>query len=312
MSEFYQQMVCWVQAQQQHWQQLASSAPLDTVTSEPPPVAMAELISRLGSQAEQFRCFGESLLQQAASQQPLNTSLDAFVSYIKQQQNDLLLRRWQLPEPMISLLKGLDLPQSLLAHNPVTDQFKALLSTALPGISHSQRARMLEGAELFSQYQQALADYLAQTDQISLLARDQLRDTLETAQPPISSLTTLHSHWTEHYETAYRDAVFTDGYQQAYGRICNALMKLQVFIQQWRDEQYEQAGLISLPLFDQVLKQQQQLRKQLRQQQRENRHLQQQITELQAAPWQQALQQMQTQLDQMTHQLAALSHKDDA
>lgn len=310
MSEFYQQMESWLHTQQQYWQQLASSASLDTLTPAATPIAMAELISRLGSQGEQFRRFGENLLQQASLNQPLDTQLDAFVSYIQQQQTDLLLRRWQLPEPIISMLRGQNLLDSQLT--PMGDSLKAVLATALPGVTPSQRARMLAGAELYTQYQQALREYLIQSNQISLQARDRLAETLKSAEPPISSLTELHQHWSRHYDSAYREAVFSDSYQQAYGNISNALMQLQSFIQQWRDEQYEQAGLVSLPLFDQVLKQQQQLRKQLRQQQRENLRLQQQVTELQAAPWQQALQQMQSQLDQMTHQLAALSHKDNA
>lgn len=310
MSEFYQQMESWLHTQQQYWQQLASSAPLGTPTSATTPVAMAELISRLGSQGEQFRRFGEALLQQASLNQPLDTQLDAFVSYIQQQQTDLLLRRWQLPEPIISMLRGQNLLDSQLT--PLGDSLKTVLATALPGVTASQRARMLAGAELYTQYQQALREYLIQANQISLQARDQLAATLKTAEPPIGSLTELHQHWSRHYDSAYREAVFTDSYQQAYGNISNALMRLQSFIQQWRDEQYEQAGLVSLPLFDQVLKQQQLLRKQLRKQQQENLRLQQQLAQLQAAPWQPVMAQMQAQLDQMTRQLAALSSKDDA
>jgi len=310
VSEFYQQMESWLHTQQQYWQQLASSAPLDTLTSATTPVAMAELISRLGSQGEQFRRFGENLLQQASLNQPLDTQLDAFVSYIQQQQTDLLLRRWQLPEPIISMLRGQNLLDSQLT--PFGDSLKAVLATALPGVTASQRARMLAGAELYTQYQQALREYLIQANQINLQARDQLAETLNTAEPPINSLTELHQHWSRHYDSAYREAVFTDSYQQAYGNISNALMQLQSFIQQWRDEQYEQAGLVSLPLFDQVLKQQQQLRKQLRKQQQENLRLQQQLAQLQAAPWQPMMEQMQAQIDQIAHQLAAFSHKDDA
>jgi len=303
VSEFSQQMESWLQAQQLFWQQLQSSMTPESAATAGSPLAMAELISRMNSQAGEFQRYGESLLQQLAQNTALNQALDQFVSYIQQQQTDLILRRWQLPEQMIALFRSHSFRDDLLGNDPFTNQLKSLLETQLPGVSTGQRARMLEGAELLGQYQQALRNYLQQYNQISLEARDRLRDTIENSHPPISSLAELHEHWTNCYETAYSDAAFSEPYRKAYGEISNALMKLQRFGQQWRDDQYEQAGLVSLPLFDQLLKQQALLRKALRKQQRENAELRQQLATLQQAPWQQAIEQMQTQIDQLQQQL---------
>lgn len=309
MSEFSQQMESWLQAQQLFWQQLQSSMTPESAATAGSPLAMAELISRLNSQAGEFQRYGESLLQQLAQNTALNQALDQFVSYIQQQQTDLILRRWQLPEQMIALFRSHSFRDDLLGNDPFTTQLKSLLETQLPSVSTGQRARMLEGAELLGQYQQALRNYLQQYNQISLEARDRLRDTIENSHPPINSLAELHEHWTNCYETAYSDAAFSEPYRKAYGEISNALMKLQRFGQQWRDDQYEQAGLVSLPLFDQLLKQQARLRKALRKQQRENAELRQQLAALQQAPWQQAIEQMQTQIDQLQQQLNQLQAK---
>ena len=315
MSEIHEQMERWLKAQQEHWQQLLAqgaettarpddwSSLLNKQGIDDLPESMVEMLQRLSSQADQFTRYGESLLQQAAQNQPLNQALDQFVSYIQQQQTDLMLRRWQLPEHMLALFKSHSFRDDLFGNDPFTAAIKPLLETGLPGLTHHQRAQFLEGNQLFTDYQQALRDYMQQYNQIMLDARDRLRDTIENSHPLISSLAELHESWTNCYESAYSDTAFTDNYQRAYGRVSNALMRLQQFWQQWRDEQYEAAGLISQQLFDRVLERQQQMRKQLRAQQRENQRLQQQITELQAVPWQAALEQMRSEIDNLRAQL---------
>lgn len=307
MSEYSEQMAAWQQAQQQFWQQMLSGQTPDFSANAGTPLAMVELIDRLASQASEFQRYGESLLQQASSNNSLNQNLDQFVSYIQQQQTDLILRRWQLPEQIIALFKSHSFRDELIGNDVFTRSLKSLLESQLPGITAAQRATLLEGTELLSNYQKTLRDYLQQYNQIGLQARDRLRDTIENSHPPISSLAELHEHWTHCYETAYSDTAFSPGYQQAYGDISNALMKLQRFVQQWRDEQYEKAGLVSLSLFDQLLKQQAQFRKALRKQQKENAQLRQQVMELQSAPWQQALNQMQQQIDGLQNQLDQLN-----
>ncbi|MCV6589745.1 MAG: hypothetical protein OIF57_12020 [Marinobacterium sp.] len=285
MADFSQQMDAWFQAQQQFWQQMLTAGPLYSATTIEMPQLMAELAQQLRYSSDGFQHYGEQLLAQLQAGQPTQAVLDQFICYIQQQQNTLIMRRWQLPEALITLYSQLNPGQLSLdqLHNAPAEPFiqglKNLLSMPLPGLSSQQQAVLQEGKMLLEHYQQALNDYLQLYNGLTLTARDQLHARLQ--QEPVESLQALHDMWTDCYENAWQTLAFSDHYQQLYGALSNSQMQLQQFARHWRDSQYQQAGLVSLTLFDQLLKQQATLRKANRRQQQQTLHLQQQTDHLQ-------------------------------
>ena len=266
-------------AQQAYWQQLLSGdstdeseAWLDKLRQQfqaiykDTPEHFSHLLDILGAQSEKFTEFGEQLLQQSKTCEALqsNEVVMQFQRYMQQQVTELLLRQWQIPEQFSSLFRTHSFRDDLLFENPFINGLKSLLETPTVGSNQDLQRQLRTAIKLTIEYQEALQAYIEHYSHINQQAVESMLHVLNESDSDINSLQQLHDIWVESYEAAYAKTVFTDAYQQAHGRISNALMQLRKYAQDERDKLFEAAGLATQQGLDTALKRQHALRKDMR------------------------------------------------
>ncbi|WP_432694907.1 poly(R)-hydroxyalkanoic acid synthase subunit PhaE [Marinobacterium sp. YM272] len=214
---------------------------------EAPSAPHAELIALLTRQSLEFTRFAEQvieLLEQQASQTELSALINQFQNHLRELTQEWILSRWQLPEQLGALFRTHSFQDDLLLDNPFIHGLKSLLNTPDQlGLQHSMQKQLQSGVDLLLEYEHALRQYSAHYGEINSAATRSFLDAIENATPPVESLGQLHDLWVETYEQRYAEAIVTNDYRQAHGRISNAVMQLRLFLQQLRNTQLQQLGI---------------------------------------------------------------------
>ena len=174
-----------------------------------------------------------------------------------QQTTEMLSQQWNLPEPLASLLKNQPLSRATLTEGPLRDYLdKLALSPDIAGnnIGYNPftQIQIRDGAKALLEYQNALADYVEQYEQIFKKTGDQLKQILQQEDTHIDSIKQLHNLWIDCYEQSYADTVFTDHYQECHGRVSNTLMQVQKFAQEIRDSKLKEFGFVTQSELEQL------------------------------------------------------------
>ncbi len=298
--DFKSQMDHWLADQAARWQALAAGTPspegeswatligkYQSASLKDLPGQHADMINLITNQSARFTAFAESLLTQTDRPTDLSALVEQFQQYMHQQTLDALSQQWNLPEPLASLLQSQPLKSTMLTEGPLRNYLEQLIASpdiASPAGTTNpfSQLQIRNGAQTLLDYQQALADYIAQHEQIFNTTGDRLKQALMQQSPPIDSIKQLHTLWVDCYEKTYSETVFTETYQTSHGRISNSLMRLQNFAQQMRDSKLKEYGFVTRSELNNTLKQQHALRKQIRQQQASITQLQQQVQQLQS------------------------------
>lgn len=318
-----QQMDSWLKAQEAYWKALNENKDsiqspegwLDFVTRHQKsigrelPQQFSQLIDVLGVQSHHFNEYGEDLIRHFrnnGTELQLEAAVSEFQEYMQKQTTELLVRQWQLPEHIASLFKTHSVQDDNLLENPFFSGMKSLLETPAAGINPELQARSREGIKLLLQYQEALSVYINHYSQINQEAGSRMAQELAEKETPIETLQELHDIWVECYEASYSDTVFTDSYQQAHGRISNALMSLRKFIQDIRDVYFQSAGLATRTGLDTALKRQHQLRKEMRQTRRQVASLSEAVSQIDAQPTADLIREMREEVASLRKEIADL------
>ena len=306
-------------AQQAYWQQLTSgdmnsakpwmeSLTQQQALHEKVPQQFAQLVDILSAQAANFSEYGENLLKQysAGNAQDSQEAIKQFQGYIEQQTTDYLLRQWQIPEQFSALFKSHSFRDDLLFDNPFINGIKSLQDTPLVGLNQEQQQQIQDAIKLTLDYQETLQAYTEQYSSISEQATVALLETLQKSSKDVEGLQQLHDLWVDAYETAYANTIATQPYQEAHGRISNALMRLKKFTQDFRDSQFQQIGLATRQGLDTALERQHQLRKDMRSTQRQFSQVKAQLSALNHADLVATIQELRHEVDTLKQQVALL------
>ncbi|WP_370278560.1 poly(R)-hydroxyalkanoic acid synthase subunit PhaE [Pontibacterium sp.] len=321
-----QQMNDWLEAQKAYWQALGESADelknpegwqefikrYQSTAGEALPLQFSQLMDVLSAQSHNFNEYGEELIRHfrnSGSEQQIESAVSEFQNYMQKQTTDLLMRQWQLPEQVAALFKTHSFHDDLLFENPFISGVKSLLETPVVGSNPELQANSREAIRLLLEYQEALSDYIRHYSEINQEAGRRMTHQLAERDGGIDTLRELHNVWVECYESAYSDTVFTDDYQQAHGRISNALMSLRNFSQNIRDIYFQSAGLATRKGLDTALQRQHQLRKEMRQARRQISALNDSVAEIQNQALVDLIQDMRSEITSLKKEVAALKKK---
>lgn len=231
------------------------------------PDQQAEILSIMTQESIEFTRFASQLIQQHQQQDTpeLASFFQDFHQHINRLCDDFILQRWLLPEQLSRLMKTR--PGDTLSG---IDQswFQALdgfLNVTLSELPYVQQASFRDMKKHLHEHHQALMEYTQHYTRINTHALNQLSQTLEAREQPISSLRELHSIWVNAYEVSYAECIATDEYQLAYGRISNTLMQLKLWLQQQRNQYLTQMGIATEASLNLAFEKIHQLSKQVRQ-----------------------------------------------
>ncbi|MBR9868454.1 MAG: hypothetical protein GYB20_15160 [Oceanospirillales bacterium] len=285
----------WLQEQLQRWQEMAEQLTqskseqlqqfLDSFQCGPVTDfsdQQANLLKLVKSQTQQFSHFAESLRDKNGDTLSTDTLVEQMQSYMQQQCNELLSQQWNLPEPFAALMRDSLLKPDSLSQTPLRELLEQLAKSPEIGTGPYSPSQVRSLARAVIDYQDALADYLQQYEQIFNQTGVDMKQLLEQQTADIDSVKMLQNLWIECYEKAYRDTVFTDQYQASHGRISNSLNRVRKLAFESRDKKLKELGLVTREELDSTIRQQHQLRKQLRRQQQEIEELRAIITAAQA------------------------------
>ena len=324
--ELNQQMKNWLEAQNAYWQTLGESSDelknpegwlefikrYQSSAGEALPQQFSQLMDVLSAQSNNFNTYGEDLIRQfrnSAGDQQIDLAVSEFQKYMQKQTTELLMRQWQLPEQVAALFKTHSFHDDLLFENPFISGMKSLLETPVVGSNPELQANSREAIRLLLEYQEALSAYISHYGEINQKASSRMTSRIAQREQPIETLHELHNIWVESYESAYSDTVFTDVYQQAHGRISNALMSLRNFAQNARDVYFQSAGLATRKGLDTALHRQHQLRKEMRHTRRQINTLNDAVTELQNQTFKELLDEMRNEITSLRGEVTALKKK---
>jgi len=267
------------QSKPEQWQQFLDSFQHGAVTDFSD--QQANLMRLVKSQTEQFSHFAESLRDKHSDTLSTDQLVDQMQSYMQQQCNELLSQQWNLPEPFAALMKDALLKPDAISRAPLRELLEQLAKSPEIGTGSYSPAQVRSLSQAMIDYQDALADYLQQYEQIFNRTGADLKQLLEQQTADIDSVKVLQNLWIECYEKAYRDTVFTDQYQACHGRISNSLNRVRKLAFDSRDKKLKEFGLVTREELDSTIRQQHKLRKQLRRQQQEIEELKTIITSIQ-------------------------------
>lgn len=227
------------------WSALFNTPPTPPHASVPP--QHAELLTLLTRQSIEFTRFAEQMLElldRSGSKAELSLVLHQFHDHLRRLTQEWILKRWQLPEQLGALFRTHSFQDDLLLDNPFIHGIKSLMnSPALLGLNHQLQQELKTGVELLIEYEQALASYSGHYADINRGATRTFLTAIENASPAITGLGQLHDLWVEAYERCYAAQIHTPEYQDAHGRISNAVMALRLFLQTLRNQQLQQLGI---------------------------------------------------------------------
>ena len=267
------------QSKPEQWQQFLDSFQCGTMTDFSD--QQDSLMRLVKSQTEQFSHFAESLRDKHSDTLSTDQLVDQMQSYMQQQCNELLSQQWNLPEPFAALMKDALLKPDAISRAPLRELLEQLAKSPEIGTGSYSPAQVRSLSQAMIDYQDALADYLQQYEQIFNRTGADLKQLLEQQTADIDSVKVLQNLWIECYEKAYRDTVFTDQYQACHGRISNSLNRVRKLACDSRDKKLKEFGLVTREELDSTIRQQHKLRKQLRRQQQEIEELKTIITSIQ-------------------------------
>ena len=216
--------------QQQGWREL--------------PDQHAELLAVMTQESIEFTRFAGQLVQQQDQIEAASFFKD-FHQHINRLSDDLILKRWLLPEQLGALIKTRFWDSSSGLEMPWLNMLNGLTQLPNMDLPFAQQTTYRELTLLFSEHQQALQDYTHHYSNINSKAINQLSEAIEKSEQQISSLKQLHRLWVEAYEMCYADCISTQEYQLAHGRISNTLMQLKLWFQEQRNRYLTQLGIAS-------------------------------------------------------------------
>lgn len=156
------------------------------------------------------------------------------------------------------------------------EQLEKVLGTPAVGYNREAQERLQALAQLGSNYQEAMDDYLKAFAKQGLESVNALRERvskLKAEGKSINSLRDLYDVWVDVNEEVYGKFAMTDEYQVVYGDLVNALMAFKQGMNAELDSVYESANLPTRKELNAAFQKQQETR-------RENRALRQQLQEL--------------------------------
>ena len=250
-----------LQLQQQCWELTLSATPKPEAaagdsTTPPAPDAIQKLFFDAHSQ----------LLESLSTQRP-GESPDSQFEATATQLRELLLKQWPIPDPLASAAQ-----QSSATNHGNTGNEQ-------PGLYQLALGDSAEIAQALTRFNQSLSSYLGHFEIINRHTLEKLETLIETSGKPDSILET-ESLWTECFEAAYRDQVFTSRYQQDYGELCNSYSHLSDCCHQHHSKLLSKFGAVSQSDFRKSLLKQHQQRKSMRRMQQQIQALRQQIDKL--------------------------------
>ena len=247
--------------QQQGWQEL--------------PDQHAELLAVMTQESIEFTRFAGQLLQQQDQIETASFFKD-FHQHINRLSDDLIFKRWLLPEQLGSLIKTRCWDSSTGIEMPWLKMLSGFTNLPQMDIPFSQQSAHREFTKLINEHQQAFQDYTDHYSHINSKAINQLSEAIERSEQQISSLKELHRLWVDAYEMSYAERVATHEYQLAHGKISNTLMQLKLWFQEQRNRYLTQLGIASEASLNLAFEKIHALTKQVRQLE----HLQQQTLSL--------------------------------
>lgn len=242
--------------QQTGWQQL--------------PEQHAELLAVMTQESVEFTRFAGLLISQSQREDSpeLASFFTDFHQHVSRLTEDWLVKRWQLPEQLGSLLRTHSFNDKQFFDHPWIKGIRGLLETSATELPFNQQKALRDANQLINEHQLALQQYSSQYAQINTRALNRLTEQIEAQNETISSLKALHRLWVEAYESSYAEQLATDEYQLAHGRISNTMMQLRLWFQEQRNLQLKLFGIATETSLNLAFEKIHQLSKQLRQLQR--------------------------------------------
>ncbi|TVQ72021.1 MAG: hypothetical protein EA373_03330 [Oceanospirillales bacterium] len=216
--------------QQQGWQEL--------------PDQHAELLAVMTQESIEFTRFAGQLLQQHDQIETASFFKD-FHQHINRLSDDLIFKRWLLPEQLGSMIKTRFWDSSTGIEMPWLKMLNGLTNLPELDLPFAQQSAYREFTRLINEHQQAFQDYTNHYSRINSKAINQLSEAIEQSEQQISSLKELHRLWVDAYEISYAERIATQEYQLAHGRISNTLMQLKLWFQGQRNRYLTQLGIAS-------------------------------------------------------------------
>lgn len=205
----------------------------------------AELLAVMTQESIEFTRFAGHLVHQHQTQeQPeLASFFKDFHQHINRLSDDLIVKRWIIPEQLGTLLKTRMWDNSSPFELPWLKAMNGLVENTALELPFNQQSAFREMTQLLHEHQQAVQDYTEHYARINTHALNQLSETIEASEQHISSLRKLHTLWVNAYETSYAERITTKEYQVAHGRISNTFMRLKLWLQEQRNTYLTQMGI---------------------------------------------------------------------
>ena len=204
----------------------------------------AELLTLMTQESIEFTRFADQLLQQQGQIETAGFLKD-FHQHINRLSDDLIFKRWLLPEQLGSLIKTRFWDSSTGIEMPWLKMLNALPNLPEMDLPFAQQSAYRELTRLINEHQQAFQDYTDHYSRINSKAINQLSEAIERSGQQISSLKELHTLWIDAYELSYAERIATQEYQLAHGKISNTLMQLKLWFQEQRNRYLTQLGIAS-------------------------------------------------------------------
>ena len=289
----------WLEQQQAFWEALQAGQPAPPVSdwqtfmqanpfrSETQNDNLTQLLSQNQQLAAEFADLYRNFATRQASADNSNDSLQTLINglqaLLEDKAGSLFAKNWQLS----SLLKPQS-QQSLQTWQQALDDYFRQLSEqtdSLPDnlISQTHKDQLKTFHEHCKSCRDAFANLNTQHQAILEDTTENLREQLQK-QPP-ESLKQLMDQWTDCYEQAYSQQVFTSEYQNTHAAFNNSLLKLinlQQSLLQADNTQLLKPGFVSQQEYRQSLKQQHLLRKQVKTQAQTIATLEQRLSQLES------------------------------
>ncbi len=204
----------------------------------------AELLAVMTQESIEFTRFAGQLIEKQEQLEVLSFYQD-FQKHINRLSDDMILKRWLLPEQLGGLLKtrfwdsstGIELPWL-----KILDAFTSAMPNNTPFF---QQSSAREITQLLTLHQQALQEYAQHYSSINTQAIQHLSTAIEESEQQIASLRELHRLWVDAYELCYAERIATQEYQLSHGRITNTFMQLKLWFQEHRNRYLSQLGIAS-------------------------------------------------------------------
>ena len=270
----------WDQAMDYWWQSNRHAMPTDQY----------DLLNKMMNQGRTLYFFGDQLSQLMRTMAEQKQGAEAWQSHLDQQfemmKQTVLEQGSRLyanlgselnsaQDAWRALLKNLPGMQNLeeegISQADINEYIEKYLSMPGVGLSRELQEKVQKTLLSFKDYQENLADYQTAMNEVTVAAMDKLKDKLSTMgknKETVESLRHIYDIWVDCNEDSYAEFVLTEEYSKLYGRLVNSMMHYKKNQAELTDEFNSANNLPTRTDFNEMIREQHQLKYQLKRTQR--------------------------------------------